>query len=474
MLSQIGEKGSHQMLDSFDVASEGPERPGVPAVGGEPVPLSTLIGHGVALQWYEAVGVIQEICERRGNTQPPDPIPDVAHTWLGPDGRVSISPGTVASESSAAQPAAALGQLLHTLVDEMGLPIQLDLVVQAAMSPTPPQMTVNEFSEALVRFERPNRALALREVYTRWAALPAEVRSVAVPAVAPPPPPPLPVKVVELTPPADAMDLFLPEQAPRRLVRIPVIPVAVAACVIVAAAGVAAWGLPGSNPVQPPNAPPAPAVFAEARNVASLVPQAWTVAADAETAGNSLALDTIPGSGLPDDPAPTSRWRGAARSSTSGGSDAYLAPRPALPSAAAPPAGNVTRAPEPSAAPRSAPSPNVVVDDRLEAPPSEPMGPIFSSADEDVVPPVLVQPRLSLEPPLGVPLRDLSVFDVLVSDDGRVETVRLAGPAKDYREAMIQSAIKNWKFRPAIKDGRPVRYMRRVWITVSAAATIVG
>jgi len=90
------------------------------------------------------------------------------------------------------------------------------------------------------------------------------------------------------------------------------------------------------------------------------------------------------------------------------------------------------------------------------------------------VPPVLVQPRLSLEPPAGVPLGALSVFDVLVSDDGRVETIRLAGPARDYREAMIQSAIKMWRFRPATKDGRPVRYMRRIWISVSAAATIVG
>jgi hypothetical protein len=173
MLSQAGEKGSHQMLDSFDVASEAP---GVPALGGEPVPLSTLIGHGVRLQWYEAVGVIQEICERRANTQPPDPIPDPAHTWLGPDGRVAISPGTIASESSAAQPAAALGQLLHA-GRRMGLPIQLDLVVQAAMSPTP-QMTVNEFSGAR-RFSAQSRARAAGGVVAGPRS--AEVRSVAVP-----------------------------------------------------------------------------------------------------------------------------------------------------------------------------------------------------------------------------------------------------------------------------------------------------
>ena len=458
------------MLDGFDVASEAADGA---TQGGEPVALSSLIGHGVRLQWYEAVGVIQEICERRAKTQPPDPIPDLAHTSICPDGRVAISPGTVATESAATQPAAALGQLLHTLVDEMGLPIQLDLVVQAAMSPTPPQMTVNEFSEALVRFDRPNRALALRDVYGRWNALPAEVKSAAVPVVAPPVPPPPPIKAVERTPPHDAMDLFLPEQTRPRLVRFPVIPVAAAACVIVAAAGVAAWGLPGGS-AEPPSAPSAPPVFAEARKVASLVPQAWTTAGDPETASNSLGLDTVPGLGLRERQAPTSTARGPVSRLVPSGPSAQLAPTAALPPAL-PPAGNATRAVEPSpAAPLSAPTRDVVVDERLEAPASEPVGPVFSSSDGDVVPPVLVQPRLSLEPPAGVPLGDLSVFDILVSDDGRVETIRLAGPARDYREAMIQSAIKMWRFRPATKDGRPVRYMKRIWISVSAAATIVG
>jgi hypothetical protein len=472
MLSQVGEEGrSRQMPDGFDVASDAPD---VPALGGEPVPLSSLIGHGVRLQWYEAVGVIQEICERRAKTQPPDPIPDLAHTSICPDGRVAISPGTVATESAATQPAAALGQLLHTLVDEMGLPIQLDLVVQAAMSPTPPQMTVNEFSEALVRFDRPNRALALRDVYGRWSALPPEVKPEAVPVVTAPPPPLPQIKaVVERTPPHDAMDLFVPEQRPPRLVRFPVIPVAAAACVIVAAAGVAAWGLPGGS-TEPPSAPSAPPVFAEARKVASLVPQAWTTAGDPETASNALGLDTVPGLGLREVQAPTSTARGPVSRLTPSGSSAQLAPTAALP-AAPPPAGSGTQAVEPPpTAPLSAPTRDVVVDERLEAPPSEPVGPVFSSSDGDVVPPVLVQPRLSLEPPAGVPLGDLSVFDILVSDDGRVETIRLAGPARDYREAMILSAIKMWRFRPAMKDGRPVRYMRRVWISVSAAATIVG
>jgi hypothetical protein len=61
----------------------------------------------------------------------------------------------------------------------------------------------------------------------------------------------------------------------------------------------------------------------------------------------------------------------------------------------------------------------------------------------------------------------VSVVDVLVSDSGEVETIRLGAPARDYREAMVFSAIKTWKFRPATKDGHPVRYLKRVWIRIS-------
>jgi hypothetical protein len=458
------------MLDGFDAASEALDGS---TLGGEPVALSSLIGHGIRLQWYEAVAVAQEICERRGGTRTPEPIPDLQHTWISSDGRIAIGPGTIASESSATQPVAALGQMLFSLVDEVGLPIQLELVVQSAVSPRPPYATVAEFSKALVRFERPNRVLALRDVYGRWSQLPPEVRSAAVPAVPPPPLPP--IKVVELKPDRDALDLFLPEKAPRRRRRFPILPVAAAASVILAAAGVAAWGLP-SEPPQPPGAPPVPAVFSEARKVAALVPQAWTTAEDPEGAGDSLGLDIIPGQGMPADPTPTARAHGPASSSTSGGPGARLASRAAsarisdalsanakLPPAA-PPTEDVGRTAVPSP---PSPPPAAVVDERLVVPPTEPTGPVYSSSDEDVVPPELIQPRLSLEPAAGTRPEALSVFDVLVSDDGRVETIRAAGPARDYREAMVFSAAKMWRFRPAMKDGQAVRYLKRVRIAIS-------
>jgi len=48
--------------------------------------------------------------------------------------------------------------------------------------------------------------------------------------------------------------------------------------------------------------------------------------------------------------------------------------------------------------------------------------------------------------------------------------VKLASPVRDYREAMMLSAVKAWRFKPASIDGMPVRYQLRIRISVNSAA----
>ncbi len=45
-----------------------------------------------------------------------------------------------------------------------------------------------------------------------------------------------------------------------------------------------------------------------------------------------------------------------------------------------------------------------------------------------------------------------------VGRSGRVETVRLDTPVNGYHDRMLVSAVKAWHYRPAIKNGRPVRF----------------
>jgi hypothetical protein len=98
-------------------------------------------------------------------------------------------------------------------------------------------------------------------------------------------------------------------------------------------------------------------------------------------------------------------------------------------------------------------------------------GPVLSRDDVGVAPPRLVSPRLS------APLQDepgsgaTSAIDVVISEKGEVESAKLASSAGDYREAMMLSGIKAWRFTPASVGGCPVRYRMRIFVGVTTVAT---
>jgi hypothetical protein len=84
---------------------------------------------------------------------------------------------------------------------------------------------------------------------------------------------------------------------------------------------------------------------------------------------------------------------------------------------------------------------------------------MYSSADLDVEPPVLLLPQLT--PPLIRPGNSAPAMNrmvVVVSPEGTVERVQLIeGPARMV-DMMLLSGAKTWRFTPAFKDGEPVRY----------------
>lgn len=91
---------------------------------------------------------------------------------------------------------------------------------------------------------------------------------------------------------------------------------------------------------------------------------------------------------------------------------------------------------------------------------------VFTSADASVTPAVIVRPVLPKEPPPNVPPEQVGTIEVLVDEQGDVVSVKLISPANRFHERMLVSAAKMWKFRPAYKDGQPVRYRARVRLTI--------
>jgi hypothetical protein len=100
------------------------------------------------------------------------------------------------------------------------------------------------------------------------------------------------------------------------------------------------------------------------------------------------------------------------------------------------------------------------------APRVEPSGQVFQAGDPRVTPAVLIRPQLPDSPPPGVPDEHIGTLEFVVSESGAVEHVHLMSPANRYQERMLVAAAKTWQFRPATRDGRPVRFRTRMRVTL--------
>jgi hypothetical protein len=92
-------------------------------------------------------------------------------------------------------------------------------------------------------------------------------------------------------------------------------------------------------------------------------------------------------------------------------------------------------------------------------------GPVYSKGDAEVTPPQQVYPALPAEPATASLRRALTVVDLIVAPNGLVERVHLRTTPRTIHEFMLLSAVKAWRFQPALLDGRPVRFRHSVALT---------
>lgn len=106
----------------------------------------------------------------------------------------------------------------------------------------------------------------------------------------------------------------------------------------------------------------------------------------------------------------------------------------------------------------------------MAPPPFTPLG-IFTYdwRDRDVRPPVAVANAVSGwwgsmgEPATGTPL---GAIDIVVDELGQVVDARIHQSVNRVYDAALLESVKAWRYRPATKDGRPVKY-RRITSVVS-------
>jgi len=83
---------------------------------------------------------------------------------------------------------------------------------------------------------------------------------------------------------------------------------------------------------------------------------------------------------------------------------------------------------------------------------------IYAEGDPGVIPPGPLSRQLPAAPPAGLTSQAVGTLEMLISREGEVEAIKLHTPLNRYHERMIVSAAKAWRYTPASKDGKPVRF----------------
>jgi outer membrane biosynthesis protein TonB len=415
-----------EFLDEFGSEQKGPVR------------VSDVLARGVPIRWDEAVALLQEILETiTAGGGDEAPMPAFEDVLLDEQGGVRVS----ASRRGERGPVAA-GRALHTLLATADIPLPLRLFVTQANAPET-HKTLKAFAEALAYFGKPGRADLIRAICERYrSTAPAASTASAPGRPATPPLPPNPARGDQV--------LEQRRTAPQWLM-----PAAVAVCVASLAA-VIWFGMLGGGAGSA-----AASAVAEATDATA---EATPTSKDASTSQKNGKRPGPKGTVAQRSPAPTT---GARSQSTPGD----RAPR-----------RDVVRE---SSAPLFDPS-TARANDALEAQAREttkatiPLIPasreyviapreneattIYSAADADVQPPVMMYPSL---PPTVFVARNADVtvinrMELVIAPDGTVERVRLVNGPTRMPDMMLLSGAKLWKFSPATRNGEAVRYRTTV------------
>jgi hypothetical protein len=105
----------------------------------------------------------------------------------------------------------------------------------------------------------------------------------------------------------------------------------------------------------------------------------------------------------------------------------------------------------------------------VQAPPAvtvarEPI--IYTQDDKNVQPPVVVRQDLPSFPGRVTFDRE-GVLEVVIDADGAVESASMLETVEPLYNRLLLAATKNWTYRPARLDSEPVKYRKRIQISLT-------
>ena len=97
-----------------------------------------------------------------------------------------------------------------------------------------------------------------------------------------------------------------------------------------------------------------------------------------------------------------------------------------------------------------------------------PVRTIFSGSDTDVVPPAAIRQQIP-EITLDSPTRDTrrsGVIGVTIDEKGAVQSAVMREPISATVDAQLVKAAMSWQYKPATRNGTPVRYFKLIGISI--------
>ena len=101
-------------------------------------------------------------------------------------------------------------------------------------------------------------------------------------------------------------------------------------------------------------------------------------------------------------------------------------------------------------------------------PPARTAPKVYTTDDQDVTPPVSIRQDVPRVPVSIInQVRDRGIVEVIIDELGRVESAAIRASIYPIYDSMVLSAAADWRYRAATVNGQPVKFRKRIQITVS-------
>jgi hypothetical protein len=399
--------------------------------------LSEILGRGVLIEWFEAVALVRAVADALVDSVGGRSVPELDQIQLTSDGAVSIL-GTSATD----EPVRRLGQLLQACLNQSDPPVQLRLTLAQATAPEPGYASIQDYSDALAYFERPDRPSVLRILYYRAESMPAapKIAAPTLDAIAP------------LHGPEPRKQPKVKPTNRAKTSRAALVAIAAVVALVVAATAYSQFSANRGTDVSALALKASDAVGTTLVKGISAVSDSVGLGrlAPKDGSGAPAAATPAPTAPAPAKPVQTSKRAAVTPAAPAGFRVFDLAIQPLDAGVAAAAAANETGVSNPPAAGGGG---SESIDTM-----------VYSPSDPTVAEPIGLRPQLPRALPRDVRQDQLSQIELVILPDGTVDSVKLVGPRQTVLEGMLLSAAKAWTFKPALKDGRPVSYRKTVWL----------